>query len=65
MENLIVNLLSDEALQELKEMERNNKIKILNAEEVATEKARKETMLKEIDNYTYENILKRLKNSDS
>lgn len=65
MENLIVNLLSNEALQELKEMERSKKIKILNEEDVADLKARKEQMLKEIDNYTYENILKNLKNSDS
>jgi len=65
MENVIVNLLSDEALQELREMERNKKIQILNEEEAAKLKAHKEQMLKEIDDYTYENILKRLKNSDS
>lgn len=65
MENLIVNLLNEDALQELKEMERNKKIQILNAGEVASVKARKEQMLREIDNYTYESILKRLKNSDS
>jgi cellulose biosynthesis protein BcsQ len=65
MENLVVNPLSNEALQELKEMERNKKIKILNEEEVDRQKARKEQMLKEVDNYTYENILKNLKNSDS
>jgi len=65
MENLIVNLLNNEALQELKEMERNKKIKILNEEDVTDQKARKEQMLKEIDNCTYENILKSLKNSDS
>ena len=65
MENLIVSLLNDEALQELQEMERNNKIHILNAEEIATLKARKQEMLKEVDNYTYENILKSIKNSDS
>ena len=65
MENLVVNPLNEEALQELKEMERNKKIKILNEEEVDKQKARKEQMLKEVDNYTYENILKNLKNSDS
>ena len=65
MENLIVNLLKDEALQELQEMERNEKIKILNSEEIDKEKAKKEAMLREIDNYTYENILKRIKNRDS
>ena len=65
MENLIVNLLNDQALQELKEMERSNKIKILNEEDVSGQKERKERMLKEIDSYTYENILKGIKNSDS
>ena len=65
MENLIISPLSDEALQELKEMERNNKIQILNEEEIAKVKARKEEMLKEVDNYTYENILKNLKNPES
>ena len=65
MENLIVNPLNDEALQELQEMERKNKIHILNAEEIATLKARKQEMLKEVDNYTYDNILKSIKNSDS
>jgi hypothetical protein len=65
MENLVVNILTIEALQELKEMERNKKIQILNEEEIAKLKANKEQMLKEVDTYTYENILKRLKNSDS
>jgi hypothetical protein len=65
MENLIISPLSDEALQELKEMERNKKIYILNEEDIAKLKARKEEMLKEVDNYTYENILKNLKNPDS
>ena len=65
MENLIISPLSDEALQELKEMERNKKIQILNEEDVAKIRARKEEMLKEVDNYTYENILKSLKNPES
>ena len=65
MENLVISPLSDEALQELKEMERNKKIHILNEEEIEKLKERKEEMLKEVDNYTYENILKRLKNFDS
>jgi len=65
MENIIVSILSDEALQELKEMERNKKIHILNKDDVAELRARKEEMLKEVDNYTYENILKSLKNLDS
>ena len=65
MENLIINPLSDEALQELIEMERNKKIHILNEEDITKLKARKEEMLKEVDNYTYENILKNLKNPES
>jgi len=65
MENIIVSILSDEALQELKEMERNKKIHILNKEDVAKLRARREEMLKEVDNYTYENILKNLKNPES
>ena len=65
MENLIINPLSDEALQELIEMERNKKIHILNEEDITKLKARKEEMLKEVDNYTYDNILKSLKKSDS
>ena len=65
MENLIVSLLSEEALQELKEMERNKKIQILNKEEIASQQVRKQEMLKEIDTCTYENILKNIKNSDS
>lgn len=65
MENIIVSLLSDEALEELKEMERNKKIQILNDPDIDAWRARKEEMLREIDNYTFENILKSLKNSDS
>ena len=65
MENLTIKLLSDNALEELKEMERNNKIKILNVEEIEKEKVEKEKMLSEVENYTYETILKRLKNLDS
>ena len=65
MENLIISPLSDEALQELIEMERNKKIHILNEADITKLKARKEEMLKEVDNYTYENILKNLKNPES
>jgi hypothetical protein len=65
MENLIISPLSDEALQELKEMERNKKIYILNEEDIERLKVRKEVMHKEVDNYTYENILKNLKNPNS
>lgn len=65
MENLIVSLLSDEALPELKAMEQDKKIHILNEDEITSIQLRKAEMLKEVDNYTYENILKNLKNSDS
>ena len=65
MENLIVNLLSDEALAELKEMERKNQIRILNEEEIKNIKVRREKILKEIDDYTYDSIIKRLKESKS
>jgi hypothetical protein len=65
MENLIVSPLTEEALEELKEMERNKKIQILNDEELVKLQTRKQEMLKEVDNYTYENILKSIKNSDS
>jgi hypothetical protein len=65
MENLIIYPLTNEALEELKEMERNKKIKILNEEDIGKLKTRKEEMLKEVDNYTYENILKSIKKSDS
>jgi len=65
MENIIVNLLSEDALEELKEMERNKKIHILNGEEIAKLKANKEQMLKEVETYTYENILKSFKKTDS
>jgi hypothetical protein len=65
MENLVINLLTDEALEELKEMERNKKIYILNEEDIAKLKERKEEMLKEVENYTYESILKSIKKSGS
>ena len=65
MENLIVSLLTNEALEELKEMERNKKIHILNEEDIANLKSQKKEMLKEVDNYTYDNILKSLKKPDS
>ena len=65
MENLIVNLISNEALQELKEMERKHKIQILNEDELKSIKLQKEKLLQEIDNYTYNSILKNLKDSTS
>jgi hypothetical protein len=65
MENLIVSLLTDEALEELKEMERNKKIHILNKEDIANLKTRKKEMLNEVDNYTYDSILRSLKKLDS
>lgn len=65
MEKLVVNILSDEALTVLKEMEQNKKIVILNEAEVKEMKARRERLLNEIDNYTYDSIMKSLKDTES
>lgn len=61
MKKLLVDLLSDTALEELKEMEHDNKIRILNEDEVRRTKEKRDQIWKELEAYTYENIIKKMK----
>ena len=60
---LFIDVIDDSALAELKAMEDANKIKILNAEELLRLKEKRNEIWEELENYTYENILKNIKNS--
>ena len=61
MKQLLVDLLSDSALDELKEMESDNKIRILNEAEVKRMTEKRDQIWKELEAYTYENIIRKLK----
>ena len=61
MKKLLVDLLSDHALDELKEMENDNKIRILNEDDVHRMEEKRNQIWKELEDYTYENIIKQLK----
>lgn len=61
MKKLLVDLLSDTALDELKEMEHDNKIRILNEDEVKRTNEKRDQIWKELEEYTYDNIMKKMK----
>ncbi len=63
VKRLFIDVINDSALAELKAMEDANKIKILNAEELLRLKEKRNEIWEELENYTYENILKNIKNS--
>lgn len=63
VKRLFIDVIHDSALTELKAMEDANKIKILNAEELLRLKEKRNEIWEELENYTYENILKNIKNS--
>ncbi len=61
MKKLIVDLLKESALDELKLMENDNKIKILNEHEVRMLAEKRDQIWKELEEYTYENIVKKMR----
>ena len=61
MKKLIVGLLSDGALEELKEMESDNKIRILNEEDMQRMTEKRDQIWKELEEYTLENIIRKMK----
>ena len=61
MKTLVINALNEDALKELNEMQISKKITILEEQEWESAKARKQNMLDEINNYTYESIRKNIK----
>ncbi len=63
MKKLLVDVLSESALDELRVMEREEKIKILNEEEVQRMNEKRNQIWKELEDYTYENILKKVKDN--
>ncbi len=63
VKRLFIDVIDDSALTELKAMEDANKIKILDAEELLRLKEKRNEIWEELENYTYENILKNIKNS--
>lgn len=63
MKKLIVDLLDDAALSELKVMESEQKIRIINEEEMRRIAEKRAQLWKELEEYTYENIVKTVKES--
>ena len=63
MKNLLLDVLKESAFDELKLMETDEKIKILNEDEVRRAKERRDQIWKELEQYTYENIMKKVKDS--
>ncbi len=61
MKKLLVDVLSDSAMEELRLMESDQKIKILNKDDVLLMNEQRDRIWKELEEYTYENILKKVK----
>ncbi len=64
MKKLLVGLVSDNALDELKEMEYENKIRILNEDEVQRMSEKRDQIWKELEEYTLENIIRKMKEGE-
>ncbi len=63
VKRLFIDVIHDSALAELKAMEDANKIKILDAAELLRLKEKRNQIWEELEQYTYENILKNVKSS--
>ena len=63
MKKLLVEVLSDSAIDELHLMESDNKIKILNEDDVRRMNEQRDQIWKELEKYTYDNIIKKVKES--
>ncbi len=63
MKKLLLDVLNDSAFDELKVMETDKKIKILNEDEVLRLKEKRDQIWKELEQYTFENIMKKVKDS--
>jgi len=61
MKKLIVDLLEDTAIDELKTMENDKKIRILNEDDIKVMTEKREKIWKELEAYTYDNIVKQIK----
>lgn len=64
MEKIIVDLLQEGALDELRAMEQKHKIQIFPLEDLKTLKDKKQEMWDELNNYTYTSILKQIKDEN-
>ena len=61
MKKLMLDVLSDSAIEELRMMENDKKIRILNEEDVRMMSEKRDQIWKELEQYTYENIIKNVK----
>ncbi len=61
MNTILVDLLSDSALDELKVMQNDRKIRILTTNDVHFRNEQRDQIWKELEEYTYETILKKVK----
>ena len=61
MKKLLLDLLSDNALDELKAMENDRKIRILNEDDIRRMDEKRDQIWKELEEYTYENIIRKVK----
>ncbi len=60
MKKILLDLLDDSAMDQLRAMEKDMKIRILNGADFHLNENR-DQIWKELEEYTYENILKRVK----
>lgn len=61
MKKVLIDLLSEDAMEELRTLESDNKIRILNEEEVRHLNEKRDQIWKELEEYTYENIIRKIK----
>ena len=63
MKKILVDLLNDSAFDELKTMESDKKIRILNEDDIRRLNEKRDQIWKELEEYTYANIIKKVKES--
>lgn len=63
MKRILLEVLTDPALDELRLMEGDGKIRILNEDDLRLLSGKRDEIWKELEQYTYESIVKNVKQS--
>lgn len=63
MKKILIDVLKESALEELLAMETDHKIRILNEDDIRRLSEQRDQIWKELEEYTYANIVKKVKES--
>lgn len=61
MKKILLDVLNESAMEELRNMENDSKIRILNEDDIRSLSEKRDQIWKELEEYTYENIVKKVK----